>query len=176
MIVYKIVNKINGKSYVGQTVRSLRIRFLQHCKSHSHCTALNKAIQKYGAENFASEILFESECKQQITKKEIYFIKELSTMAPLGYNLTEGGESASHTPESRKKLSEAKKGAKNPQFGKKRSFEARAKTSTALKGRKRPQWVKDKIRASHNPKSNKNLTYRRKPMPTSPLVPNGAGQ
>lgn len=163
MIVYKITNLINGKSYIGQTVRPIRVRFLQHCKSRSHSVALSKAIQKYGQNNFTYEVLFTALDKSELSPKEIQLIAELNTVAPNGYNLTEGGEHAFHTEASKKKLSDSKLGDKNPMFGKKHSLEHKAKISEALTGKKRPPEVIAKIKTNHNPKSNDNLTYRRKP-------------
>lgn len=51
MIIYKIVNLITGKIYIGQTVGSLNTRWNQHCLISSKCAALNGAINKYGKEN-----------------------------------------------------------------------------------------------------------------------------
>jgi group I intron endonuclease len=161
MIVYKAINTVNGKVYIGKT-KNLRIRWLQHCKSRSHCVALQNAIAKYGENSFKLETIFEDNCPVVVSHKERIFIKEFNSMAPNGYNLTIGGEGAPHTEQSKKKLSESKKGSKNPMFGKKMSDEHKAKISASLMGKKRPQEVKDKISANHNPKSNKNLTYRRK--------------
>lgn len=163
MLVYKITNKINGKAYIGQTRGSLRVRWLQHIKLRSKCSALKNALKKYGVDNFVIEEIALAINEDQLAELESKYIKEFNTLSPAGYNLTTGGEGARHSEESIRKLSESKLGAKNPSFGKKQSEETKAKRSAALKGRKRPQWVKDKIRASHNPISDKNLTYRRTP-------------
>lgn len=165
MTVYKITNLINGKMYIGQTKGPLRVRWLQHCKARSHATAVRNAIQKYGQDNFTIAPIFETVCPVILSYKEIEFIKNLNSLAPNGYNLTEGGEGSKHSDSTKKKLSEARKGALNPMFGKQLSAEHRAKISAALTGNKRPQAVKDKIRANHNSKSDKNLTYRRKTQP-----------
>ncbi|MBH9580891.1 hypothetical protein DOS62_06615 [Staphylococcus felis] len=45
--VYKITNKINGKSYVGITTQGIKERFKQHCQSKS---CVGNAIRKYGKE------------------------------------------------------------------------------------------------------------------------------
>ncbi len=172
MIVYKITNNINGKQYIGKTQRSLRTRWQQHCQKDSKCIALKSAIQKYGAKTFTYEVIEEVICPLVLTQKEIEYIKNLNTMAPNGYNLTTGGEGGLMADVVKQKLSVKMTGPGNHQFGKKQSAETKAKRSAALKGRKRPQWVKDKISANHNPKSDLNLTYRRKPN----LVPNASGQ
>lgn len=162
MIIYKITNKTNGKCYIGQT-KNLRVRWLQHCKPHSKCKALASAIKKYGIDNFAIETIEEMVCPVVAMFKEQFYIKEFNTLAPNGYNLTTGGERCEMSDVAKKKLSLKMTGTGNHQFGKKQSDETKAKRSASLKGKKRPQWVKDKIRANHNPISDKNLTYRRKP-------------
>ena len=51
-LIYKHTNKINGKSYIGQTSRSINERLNEHLKSDS---VFGKALRKYGIENFQSE-------------------------------------------------------------------------------------------------------------------------
>ena len=53
--IYKITNKINGKIYIGQTAKSIKERFNQHCLKWSCCTKFKYAINKYGKENFIIE-------------------------------------------------------------------------------------------------------------------------
>lgn len=169
MIVYKITNKVNGKIYIGQTRSSLHSRWRAHCSAGSNARGLAGAVSKYGKDSFYLEVIFETNCREELSKKECEFIKQFNSLAPNGYNLTSGGEggyirsdetrkllseankgkSRSHTPESKAKLSLAKMGCRNPQFGKKQSEETKAKRSASLTGKKRPQWVKDKIRSSH---------------------------
>lgn len=111
MIVYRITNKINGKSYVGQTVRSLEKRWKEHCqRSNVKTMAISNALHKYGAENFYIEILEECPSLEEMNKKEEYYIKSLNTLSPEGYNLKTGGDSKKWSEESKKKLSNSKKG------------------------------------------------------------------
>lgn len=57
--IYKIENKLNGKKYIGQTIKSLEKRFSQHknnyTKSYFSQLALYQAFQKYGIDNFSFE-------------------------------------------------------------------------------------------------------------------------
>lgn len=163
MIVYKVTNTLTGKQYIGQTRYSLAHRWAAHCRKKSHCALLSAAIQKYGRDVFIKEVLFTSDCKDAINAKEMELIKELSTISPNGYNITAGGEAPRHSDETKKKLSENKKGSKNPMYGKPLSEEHKAKIKAALLGKKRPAEVIEKIKKNHNPKSDKNLTYRRNP-------------
>ena len=56
-------------------------------------SAIHKAFLKYGLENFEFTIIgwFED-----YNEKERYYIKELDTLFPNGYNLTEGGDEPPH--------------------------------------------------------------------------------
>ena len=55
--IYKITNKVNNKVYIGQTSRSLEIRWREH-KSRAGCyytSHLYSAMNKYGVDNFIFE-------------------------------------------------------------------------------------------------------------------------
>ena len=84
--IYKIVNIINNKVYIGQSINSLN-RFKQHCENKN--SLIGKAIQKYGKENFQLEILGRFE---DYNEKEKYYINFYRSLAPYGYNLAKGGE------------------------------------------------------------------------------------
>lgn len=94
--IYKIVNKINGKIYVGQ-VKNIKERWKGHEykafneKEKGYPSAIHAAFRKYGIENFSFEVI--EEClSEELDIREAYWIKELNTMAPNGYNLTAGGQ------------------------------------------------------------------------------------
>lgn len=89
--VYVIKNRINNKVYVGQA-KDTRARFLCHCKPSSarDNSLIDKAIQKYGANNFWFEILEEQ--VDNYNERERYWIKRLKSIQPNGYNILDGGE------------------------------------------------------------------------------------
>ncbi len=169
MIIYKITNLLNGKSYIGQTRQKLSTRWRQHCYGSSHSIGLKGAVAKYGKDAFSVEILFETGDQAALDAKEIEFIRLHRCLVPQGYNLTTGGEGGytrseetrkriseagkgkgrPHTDASRAKLSAAHMGDKNPMHGKRMSPEHRAKIAAALRGRKRTQAEKDSISAGH---------------------------
>lgn len=85
VIIYKTTNLINGKIYVGQD-------FYNNSDYLGSGVYLNRAIKKYGKENFTKEILQECSNKDELNDRERFWIKELkSNNRELGYNLTEGG-------------------------------------------------------------------------------------
>ena len=88
MEIYLITNLINNKQYVGQTVYTKEKRWSGHLKG---ALCVDKAIQKYGVENFKLETLEEIEIEADLDRSEQYWISELNTMVPNGYNITPGG-------------------------------------------------------------------------------------
>lgn len=88
-IIYKITNKVNNKSYIGQTRYTLEFRWRQHQHKKDN-TYFHNAIKKYGIENFNLEIL--EECSiENLDSREIYYISKYDTFKN-GYNLTIGGD------------------------------------------------------------------------------------
>jgi len=134
MIIYKAVNKINGKCYIGQTKKSLKKRIYVHIQgalARKNNGYFHNAIRKYGKEFFDWEILCECSSKEEMDEREMFYIKEHNTMTPNGYNMTVGGEGVwgyKHTEEARKKMSLLNK-------GKIVSEETRKKMSIAFTGR-----------------------------------------
>jgi len=52
---------------------------------------ISKVINKYGIDNFNISIIDEADTRKELSEKEVYWIKELNSKAPNGYNLAEGG-------------------------------------------------------------------------------------
>lgn len=100
--IYKITNHINGKIYVGQTVKSLKERFQKHCwgttenDSYHLNMAIKKAIKKYGKENFTIELIEEVETAK-LDEREIYWISYYDSYNK-GYNCTKGGQNGATRP------------------------------------------------------------------------------
>lgn len=87
--IYKITNKVNGKSYIGQTRYTVEFRWRQHIHKKDN-TYFHNAIQKYGEDNFIVETL--EECNyENLNSREIYYIAKYNTFKE-GYNLTIGGD------------------------------------------------------------------------------------
>ena len=94
--IYKIVNNINGKIYIGQS-KDPDYRFKQHCVNRgklggnpSSVSLINQAIIKYGKENFSFSILEKD--ISNYNERECYWINYFNCLFPNGYNLTLGGE------------------------------------------------------------------------------------
>lgn len=95
MCIYKIVNKINGKVYVGQTVRNAGKRWASHFhkKPSHHSSLIHNALHKYGIIAFWFEVIESAATKEHLDLRERYWIKKLNSVFPSGYNLTLGGQS-----------------------------------------------------------------------------------
>ena len=88
--IYKAVNKINGKSYIGQT-SDLKSRIWQHLRCYSKEDCLfHRAIEKYGRDNFAWEVIDTCENPQRAIELEKHYI-ELYNTYKNGYNENKGG-------------------------------------------------------------------------------------
>lgn len=79
--IYRITNKLNGKSYVGQSIHCGK-RLDEHSKGNQ---LIDEIIQIEGIENFNFEILKEVE-RNELNYWEDYFIIKYETMFPSGYN------------------------------------------------------------------------------------------
>jgi len=140
-IIYKATNKINGKMYIGQTVKSLNRRISRHignALNNRDTYYFHKAIRKYGIDNFKWEIVKECDSLEELNKAEIKMIKKYNTFNN-GYNLNLGGGSNNgfrHTEETKKKISESLIGEKHPLYGKHRSEETKKKIGDANRGEK----------------------------------------
>lgn len=92
--IYCIKNNVNGKCYVGKTLKSPEERFSEHLYDAQKPTEENRplyrAIKKYGKDNFSLHVL--EECTDGLaSEREIWYIKKLKTYAH-GYNATIGGD------------------------------------------------------------------------------------
>lgn len=65
--IYKITNKLNGKSYIGQSIHCGK-RLDEHCRGEQ---LIDKIIQLEGIENFNFEILKNAEKKSYLIGKII---------------------------------------------------------------------------------------------------------
>ncbi len=116
MAVYKITNQITNMSYIGQTIQKDPFkRIKRHFNTATHNKSyIQNAIKKYGKENFTIEILHHSRDINELNILEKFYIENLLTLSPHGYNLKRGGEQGGAcSDETRKKISEAKFGKPN---------------------------------------------------------------
>lgn len=88
-IVYQATNLINGNTYIGITVKSLRSRATQHwCQRIESKTAMGRALQKYGRDMIRFRTLIRCKTFSEALREEVRLI---ALFRPR-YNLTSGGE------------------------------------------------------------------------------------
>lgn len=99
--VYRIVNLVNNKCYIGQS-RNIHKRWINHISAsrnvnnQSYDSLLYRAMRKYGQSNFKLEVLEKCDPKK-LNELEIAYIKEYrSNENDYGYNLDRGGNQAPH--------------------------------------------------------------------------------
>jgi group I intron endonuclease len=98
-IVYKTINKINGKYYIGKhETETLSDGYL------GSGLLLKKAIKKYGHENFSREILYVFDNKNEMEAKEREIITESMISDSSCYNIAIGGQGGNLGPMVNKKI------------------------------------------------------------------------
>lgn len=103
MYVYKIINKINKKSYIGITY-DIKERFKYHKQRYNKTSKeeyvkkpLYMAFRKYGIKNFIFLVLYSNLSMEEACNKEIELIKKFKTLThENGYNVTKGGDCRSN--------------------------------------------------------------------------------
>ena len=93
--IYRFVNKINNKSYVGQA-GDLNKRISKHMymiRNKKDNNPFYKAVIKYGIDSFDLEILdiVSDKAKEELDRLEIYYIDKYDCYSS-GYNQTKGGD------------------------------------------------------------------------------------
>lgn len=95
-IIYKIINNVNDKIYVGKTTQSPEVRWRQHKMDASRPsvdTYIYRAMRKHGVHNFSMEIVEElTDCDSDyLSRREMYWIEHFHGYSE-GYNSTRGGD------------------------------------------------------------------------------------
>lgn len=169
--IYKIINRVNGKYYIGQT-NNLEKRWkghLQYAENESGFL-IHSAIRKHGSENFEFEMIeaCEDEDANELEKKWILHYESFDK----GYNLTSGGDSEFKRSElTIQRMSESKRGHEVSEETRKKigdanrgrvmSKEAREKMSRSRKGHEVSEETREKIREKHVGKNVSDETRKR---------------
>lgn len=92
-IIYLITSP-SGKYYVGQTTeKNFWKRMGDHRRAAECCTALRRAVKKYGWNNMKVEILGTTRQLHKLNDYERKFVKLYKSFGKQGYNLLSGGRS-----------------------------------------------------------------------------------
>lgn len=165
--IYKIINKQNGKIYIGSTL-DIDSRWREHKndlrKNKHHSIHLQRAWNKYGEENFEIQIIemFDEIDNEKLREKEKYYIELFKPYKrEIGYNVSRGTKCCilygkdngfygkKHSYKTRKyisnKLKDYYKKYGHNCIGRVISEETRMKISNANKGRKMSEECKKRI-------------------------------
>lgn len=131
-IVYLHINSVNKKVYVGITSMTVNNRWREG-KGYAKCEIMNRAILKYGWDNFEHIILCKTSKDRAIVLEQCliryYKRKELS------YNISNGGQGAGTVSEYTKNKLRKYVGDKSSMYGRhpsKETIEKRISTRKAL--------------------------------------------
>jgi|SRR5208282_827790 len=140
MHIYRFINTINGKVYIGKSVHPEGQRKQEHIKAaltgKGYCPAFYAAIRKYGANAFKFEVIHRAQTFVELSKMETFFIILHQSHKPEnGYNLTLGGDGVLHSEETIRKISDSLEGNQNRK-GVTVSAKTKQKVSQSLMGNK----------------------------------------
>lgn len=158
--VYRIENRLTGKTYIGITGQRVENRWKVHYSEAGLGTrmrCIHAAIRKYGLEHFTFEIIGRSPDAKTAKRMEKLAIRVHGSIAPGGYNLTAGGDGVlTPSAETRARMRAAQLGRKQApetiekrrqkQIGRKRSPEAVERSAKARRGATRSDKFKDGCR------------------------------
>lgn len=92
-LIYRAVNIVNGKCYIGQTCTDFefRVRSHKYCCNRGIETKFYNAMRKYGFDKFKWEIIENNIPEEFLSMKECEWIQGFNSFKK-GYNSTIGGE------------------------------------------------------------------------------------
>ena len=169
MLIYMIENILNGKFYIGKTVKTLQERFKQHirCAKRGVNRKLYDAMNHYGIDQFVIHVMEDNiQSEDVLNEREIYWISKLNAIEN-GYNMAEGGDGGGsivpkHWDENhhakfhdylynrggRERLSKRMK-ENNPMKGRKHTKESREKMSQSRE--KYKEIYRERFKGENNP-------------------------
>jgi group I intron endonuclease len=171
-LIYIATNKLDGKTYVGQTSQGFEKRLAVHFCARKK-SYFGNALRQRGIDGFDFEFV---PCPlDELNATECSLIATIGSKYPNGYNLTDGGEGTrgykqsaeqlkklsilrtgrKASPETRKKLSAHMKGRQHG-LGQKMTEENRRKLSERMRGTKMSEDNRQKLI-----KANTGNTYRK---------------
>lgn len=92
--IYRIINNVTRKFYIGRTCDKIQYRFKNHIRSassnykYSHNGRLQRSIRKYGAGNFDIKEIDKCSTLEDAVRLELFYIKYYNSENPkYGYNM-----------------------------------------------------------------------------------------
>lgn len=111
--IYRITNKVNGATYIGQTSLTIEERLRRHFNAKDDELLLHKAMRHFGKENFVIEQIDTTFYRHRFIVEQYYIEQELKKNN-MCYNVNVKGESFKET------MSLVTKGTKNGMYNRKK--------------------------------------------------------
>ena len=121
--IYKIINTVNDKVYIGQTSETIEDRFSRHTgyQAREYEDKIHRAMRKYGIDKFSILKIDEATTQKELDDKEVYWINQYDSINK-GYNTAiggkrSGGDTLSNHPRKKEiaaKISKKFQGGGNP--------------------------------------------------------------
>jgi group I intron endonuclease len=107
IVVYKATHA-DGRVYIGITSRGLKDRRWHHeSKAGKQSSHFSRALGKYGKAAFVWSIIEECATWEEACRREIFWIDHYDSTDPTsGFNLTKGGEKATHNLITKQRISD----------------------------------------------------------------------
>ena len=135
--IYKIVNKVNGKYYVGSS-KNINYRWRRHkweLRLNKHTNDyLQRSWNKYSENNFEFQIV-ELASENQLLEKEQEYLNEIKNEKDKCYNLNPNSSGGNWSEYSKKKFSLKRIKSGNPMYGKFHSKKTKMKMSKSMEGK-----------------------------------------
>ena len=139
--VYKITCKITGEFYFGSSFNAKRDSYWGSGR------IIKERIAQYGKQNFVKEILEEFDDRVEAHKKENEYIEKFRNDDKC-LNQMLNRHFGSFSEETREKMGDARRGEKNPMYGKIVSDETRAKLGAAHRVENLSEKTRSKLSAA----------------------------
>ncbi len=141
--IYKIVNSVNDKIYIGSTTRTLAQRMGDHrYAAKTERSKLYKAMRFHGIEQFSVKLVkyYSCDTEQQLLAKEFQIVKKYMSKGIVLYNTTTvKGKLDDRT---KRRIGKAQKGSLNHQYGKFGKASAQFRRGcVSFRSGKKPAWA-----------------------------------
>jgi len=141
MVIYETINKINGKRYIGKD-KNNDPNYIGSGR------VLQKAIKKYGKENFIKNILEYCSTEKELNEREVYWIEITNAQkSSVYYNIApggNGGDNITHNPDKQKFIDKMICINRSPRKNTKHTESTKQNQKIAATGRYTLAWFRER--------------------------------
>lgn len=139
-------NDLNGKVYIGRTKNTLEQRAQRNGRNYAESSRFFDAISECGWEHFAPTVLADNLTLEQANELEAYYISLYRSTDPeLGYNIQLGGNDHTISNAGKERISQKamlryEDPSNNPMFGRKHRQDSIERMSEKKRGKRNPMY------------------------------------